>query len=215
MLKLYRENLPPIPARMRRLPVERGYPVPWFVAQVESGFDFRIQDRKKRLLALREKLCWLCGGKLGNYLAFVVGPMCAINRVSSEPPSHRECAEFAVKACPFLNLQEAERRTSNLPDAELESPPGFGLKRNPGVVLVWITHNFKPFALQGDYLITMGDPVSVFFWREGRAATRAEILESIEGGYPSLQELAEMQGPAAVAALERSRARAMTLLPAA
>ena len=33
-----------------------------------------------------------------------------MNRTSAEPPSHRDCAEFAVKACPFLTQRELTRR---------------------------------------------------------------------------------------------------------
>jgi len=214
LVKTYRPELPLLPRRMRRLPVERGYPVPWFVAFVDGHFDFRVQDQEKRWRALREKRCWLCGDFLGAYLAFVIGPMCAINRTSSEPPSHRECAEFAVLACPFLNLQEAERRISRIPGAA-QLPPGVMIERNPGVVLIWITKTMRPFRVEPDYLITIGDPDSLSFWREGRPATRDEIMESIESGYPLLWQAAEKGGPRVIADLERRKAAALGLLPAA
>jgi hypothetical protein len=200
---------------MRRLPVERGYPVPWFVAFVDGHYDFRIQDQRKRFLALNEKRCWLCGDILGQYFAFVIGPMCAINRISSEPPSHLECAEFAVKACPFLNLHEAERRVSRIPSAA-EVPPGCMITRNPGVILIWATKSFSPFAAGGgDYLVEVGEPISLSWWREGRTATRVEILDSIDSGYPLLCDAAKGAGPKAMAQLERAKENALALLPAA
>jgi hypothetical protein len=212
--KTYRPELPPIPRRMRRLPVERGYPVPWFVAFVDGHYDFRIQDGRKRNLALKENRCWLCGDTLGQYFAFVIGPMCAINRVSSEPPAHRECAEFSVIACPFLNLAEAERRAARLPANTVEHT-SYGLARNPKVALIWITKTFKPFPVQGDYLIRVGDPLYLTWWHRGRTATRAEILDSIDTGYPLLFQMAETEGPEAIAHLEELKARALALLPAA
>jgi hypothetical protein len=211
---IYRAGLPPVPPRMRRLPIERGYPVPWFVAYVQDHFDFRIQDSRKRGRALKENRCWLCGEVLGQYFAFVIGPMCAINRVSSEPPSHRECAEFSVLACPFLNLDEAERRAAQLPPGA-EEPAGVMLKRNPGVILIWVTKTFKPFAVDGDYLVRVGTPLSLSWWREGRTATRAEVLASIDSGYPILCDVATQQGTAAIAELERQKIAALALLPAA
>src|ERR1700757_2055277 len=101
-------NLPPLPARIQSLPVDaRGFPVPWFVEwfhadgtpfeypemSIRAGDypDFRVVDSRKFGIAHREKRCWVCGGPRGKYVAFVIGPMCAINRVSSELPSHRDC----------------------------------------------------------------------------------------------------------------------------
>src|SRR4051812_13673711 len=98
----YRPELPPVPHRMRSLPIRRGYPVPWFVARVENEFHFPTADSRKMMIALHRHVCWVCGQPLGSYLAFVIGPMCAVNRISSEPPSHLECAQFSAMACPFL-----------------------------------------------------------------------------------------------------------------
>src|ERR1041385_2432550 len=100
--KIYRTDLPELPARLRKLPVERGYPVPWFVAFVDGHYDFRVIGPGKIARAVQENRCWICGDTLGSYLCFPIGPMCAINRVTSEPPSHRECAEWSARACPFL-----------------------------------------------------------------------------------------------------------------
>ena len=36
----------------------------------------------KREQSVKEKRCWICGDKRGKYGAFVIGPMCAINRIS-------------------------------------------------------------------------------------------------------------------------------------
>jgi hypothetical protein len=214
--KVYRPGLPPVPARMRQLPIERGYPVPWFVALVDGQYDFRIQDQRKRFMALGQKRCWVCGGfLLDRNVAFVIGPMCAINRISSEPPSHQECAEFSVKACPFLNLQEAERRGSHIPTAA-QAAPGCMIPRNPGVSLIWTTKAFSVMRMKdGDYLIRVGGAVALSWWREGRTATRAEILESIESGYPLLQDIAKQGGAKELAELERAREQALELLPAA
>src|SRR5262245_17055942 len=102
------------PARVKRLPVDesRGFPTPWFVVWVdpdgqrcepgEGKPEFRLADAAKYSKAIRESLCWVCGDKLGRRVYFVIGPMCTINRRSSDPPCHRDCAVFSAQACPFL-----------------------------------------------------------------------------------------------------------------
>jgi hypothetical protein len=136
-------------SRIQALPLdpERGYPVPWFVQwfddanqPTECGIghpDYRVVDTRKMALAVRQRRCWICGGILGKYMAFTIGPMCALNRVSAEPPSHQDCAIFSAKACPFLTRPHMRRR-DHIPDG-ITSPAGVMLTRNPGVTLVWTT----------------------------------------------------------------------------
>lgn len=181
-----RPGLPPLPDRMRRLPVDaRGYPVPWFVAWVDGVPDFRVVDGPKLPRAINEKRCWLCGEPLGRFGAFVIGPMCALNRTTSEPPCHRECALFAVVACPFLTRPNAQRREANLPDGFTE-PAGEMLRRNPGVSLVWMTRSWFWFRADNGILCEVGAPTEALWFAEGRAATRDEIEKSIETGLPLL-----------------------------
>lgn len=179
-----------------------------------GGYDFRVVDARKFKPAIEDKLCWICGQRLGQYLAFTIGPMCAINRTISEPPSHRECAEWSIKACPFLTQREDERRETNLPDG-IVPPAGCGLKRQPGAVLLWLTKSYRVMRAPGGsgILFQIGDPHETHWFREGRAATRAEVLESIESGYPLLREAAEREGERAVAQLEQQKLKALELLP--
>jgi len=209
----YRDGMPPIPQRLLKLPIERGYPVPWFVAKVDDHYDFRIVDARKFQPAIEQKRCWLCGQALGAYLAFCIGPMCAITRTISEPPSHRECMEWAIRACPFLTQREQARRTANLPEGAT-APAGIPITRQPGVAVLWVTKRYRPFNTDdGGLLFKIGDPTAVEWFREGRAATRGEILESIDSGYPLLVEAAQEDGSQAVRALTNARNQALRLLP--
>jgi hypothetical protein len=82
-----RPELGPLPERIKQLPIdERGYPIPWFVDWVDGKPEFRAMDGRKLVRAIKERLCWVCGQPLGVNLAFVAGPMCGINRVSSRTP---------------------------------------------------------------------------------------------------------------------------------
>jgi hypothetical protein len=206
----------PLPQRMRHLPVSpQGFPVPWFVSRTDDGeYDFRAIHYDRIGRAVKQRLCWLCGQTLGRRLAFVIGPMCAVNRVSSEPPSHRDCAEYAVKACPFLTQPRMRRNTKDLPEGEIA---GLHLDRNPGANLIWITRGFQTFRpdpKKAGVLFQLAPPETLLFFREGRPATRAEILDSIDSGMPTLRRLALDEGPDAERALDFKYKQALQLLPA-
>lgn len=207
----YREGLPPVAVRMRKLRVdERGYPIPWFVADVDGKPDFRVANAAKWRAAVVQNRCWLCGELLGKFKTFVLGPMCAITRTTSEPPCHHDCAEFAARACPFMILPRAKYRAANLP-AECIAPAGEPIMRNPGCVGLWSTLTYSAFtAMRGNkgMLITVGDPVDVEWFAEARVATRAEVWESINSGLPLLLDSATRDGPQALQAL-RAACRAV------
>jgi hypothetical protein len=211
---MIKPELDPLPTRLRRLPIDdRGYPVPWFVAWVDGKPEFRAMDGEKLSAAIKQRLCWICGEGLGRWLAFPIGAMCAITRTISEPPSHRECAEWSIRNCPFLNNPRAVRDETNKP-AEARDPAGFGIKRNPGVVCLWMTREYETFRDgRGGVLITIGKPEHVTWWREGRPATRAEVEESVESGLPILLNAARSDGRFAVEALERQVIAARALFP--
>ena len=209
------KRLPPLPEKMQALPRDhRGFPVPWFVAWVDGKADFRIADAAKMVAAVKQSLCWVCGQRLWARKAFLIGPMCAINRVSSEPPSHRECATYSAVACPFMTRPRMRRNEKNLPDGH-ELPGGEMIRRNPGVGLVWVTKSYKVFQTPNGPLFEVGAPTECRWYAEGREATRDEIMASIESGRPLLEEPAKAEGPEAHAAFLKMYERAMRLVPVA
>lgn len=207
-----RPELSVLPMRMQRRPIdERGYPIPWFVTWVMPSVEgpmvdvpegtpgsvpeFRAMDGRKWLSAIRESRCWVCGEPLGAFKTFVVGPMCGINRTTSEPPCHRDCAIWSARNCPFLARPHMERRQHDqLKELGTGVLGGVALDRNPGVTLLWTTKRFSVWAPRpNERLIRMGDPTDLIWFAEGRAATRAEVAASVAGGLPALMELAEAQ----------------------
>lgn len=191
-----RKDLPELPDRMRRLHVHRGYPVPWFVTWMKDGEvcddgegepEFRVITTGKLKQALQQKRCWVCGDHLGRFKSFVAGPMCGVNRISAEPPAHRDCARFSAKGCPFLTRPHARRREAGMP---VEEPvkAGKAILRNPGVAMVWTTKHFTIFEQDEGLLMRMGEPESIEWYAEGKPATRAQIFESIDSGLPTLNK---------------------------
>lgn len=202
MIETLRPGLTDLPARLKNLPIARGYPIPWFVEWIDGKPEFRIASSHKRLRAVTEHLCWVCGDRLGSYVVFVVGPMCAVNQISSDPGMHRECAEWSVKNCPFLVRPQMERRENNLPE-EMANTPGF-IARNPGITVMWITKDYRPFNIGGgDWLIKIGEPREVLVFREGRPANHDEVFESVKTGLPLLLAEVDLGNRDAVAELKR------------
>lgn len=209
-------KLPDPPPRIARLPVsDRGYPIPWFVWIDKEGVpDFRVIGPGKMVEAYNNDRCWVCGGSLmGHARVYTIGPMCVINRVTSEPASHRECAEYAAKACPFLTNPREKRDFKEMPEQHV-MPGGIHLDRNPGAVALYQSGKCKAFRAGGGVLFQLGPPIRIDWWARGRTATRAEILDSITSGLPHLTKLAEAEGPDAVMELARMTGDAMSLLPA-
>jgi hypothetical protein len=210
----YREGLPERPARIMALPLdERGYPVPYFVAWFDGKPDFRVADELKMIQCIRGRRCWICGGPLGKFQTFAIGPMCAVNRVSSEPPAHLECAHYAARACPFLLMPSAGRRSvSTMPEGTHVHEMAH--QRNPGVILLWTsTLPYRPFKNAKNILFEVPEPTSLEFWSAGREATPAEIWESFESGVEILRAGTAPQGAQALATLAREVRVAIALLP--
>lgn len=217
-----RSDLPALPQRMLGRPVDpRGYPVPWFVAMMADGkWDFRVIRPGGVRTAIQRNSCWLCGESLGVHKTFVIGPMCVINRTTSEPPSHFDCAEWAVRSCPFMLNPTAKRSGRDLP-SDAQAPAGIHLDRNPGAMCLYTSRTFTPFKVgnhlpaSDGMLINIGPPSSVYWYARGRKATREEVLASIDTGVPHLRKIAEDEGPDAVRELDRYLADALALLPEA
>lgn len=194
--------------------------MPWFVATVDGEPDFRVVGHGKLNGAITFRCCWICGGALINrtlgaaatQYAYVVGPMCAVNRTSAEPPAHRDCAIYAATVCPFLTTPGMRRRDSNLPE-DAADPDGVMIRRNPGVALVWVTNDWR--MILGYRLFHLTGPAETLWFAHGRAATRDEVLVSIHSGMPLLwDEAARDDDPeGALDQLSVQYARALQLVP--
>jgi len=107
------------------------------------------------------------------------------------------------------------RNYKTMPEEMRNEAPGIPFDRNPGVCLVWTTRTYERFYAGNGYLFRLGDPTSTSWWTKGRKASRQEIEESIAGGLPTLRQVAELDGPEAVAEMERRYQEAQGLLPEA
>jgi hypothetical protein len=211
-----RPGLPAPPPRLARRPIDaRGFPVPFFVASIDGIPDHRVMDPDKLRDCVRFSLCSLCGEKLGAHTTFAIGPMCAVNRISADPPGHFECMDYAARACPFLTRPKAHRRIDEqTPWDDPTSTVGLPELRNPGVVLLW-TSPYRvirdPVGKRG-VLFELRSPHGLQILAEGRTATETEVRASFESGVEILRITAEQEGPKAIAHLEALAATARALL---
>lgn len=206
----------PMPPRIAALKRDRrGYPIPRFIdrsADRDGEPDFRIMDGAYMARCIRNRICWICGDKLGRYMTFPIGPMCAINRNIAEPPSHLECCHYSAKVCPFLSVPEMRR----IERGKLEGTwvSGEMIARNPGAICLWTVEQYRSWKPRpGELLFDIGEPVAVEWWARGRLATRAEVDASIDSGMPLLEESAREQ-PGAMEELAKYVQRAQHYLPA-
>ncbi len=197
----------PMPSRIRALPRDgSGHPVPWFVDdQPGSRRDYRAATTGKRITAIRDGVCWVCGQLLPTGertkrqntpvpFTFLMPPMCTVDRVAPDPPAHEQCATYAVRACPFLS-------------------------RADGMV-TWSTTGYRverpPYGMGGRVLLKLADPLGVTWWVQGRHATRDEAVAQLTAGFTRLREECryDPDPDGAAAALDRQMRNAARLLPA-
>jgi hypothetical protein len=202
----------PIPQRLQHCRVSAdGYPVPWFVPYIDGKPEFRAMDPEKFFVAIRHRRCFLCGEQMGKHLCFPIGPMCCITRTTPEPPSHLSCVEYAAQVCPFLTQPRMRRNEKNMPEGDVA---GIAIRRNPGVIALWSTLNYRLFRdpINGGYLIEIGKPEHIELYSQGRKASNQEVIESIMTGMPILRAEALKDGPEAMAQLESQYNQTLDLL---
>lgn len=146
---------------------------------------------------------------------FVAGPMCGINRTSSEPPSHVECGQWSARNCPFLNNPNMVRREDEVMNNQnlRDNAAGLAITRNPGISMLWITKSYDAFKVDNGVLITMGEPERVEWYRCGKPATRLEVMESVDSGFPAMEAIAKTE-KGGLKALMAARDRFLKFLPA-
>ena len=114
-----------IPRRLQQRPTHSrtGFPIPWGVPVIDGEPDFRAIDPDRWMDCAGNGRCQLCGELIKRGGWFVGGPECATNRFFLDPAMHRDCAEYALRVCPFLAARSSHY--SNLD--RRPAPEGFAV----------------------------------------------------------------------------------------
>lgn len=124
---------------------DRGYPIPFFAGYIDGKPNFRFQDVNKRAICIKEHKCPICGKKLPKDYSYVLtGPLGLKNRIVSDAPMHRVCAEFSLNVCPHIHFEKAQRIEEGPPERHIlmDKPASlylikidkYKIKRDPGNV---------------------------------------------------------------------------------
>lgn len=160
-----------MPDRIAVLPTDpRGFPIFFSITQPDGSYSFEGISLHRLLLCAKDRLCGICGQKLGYWVSFVGGPKSITNRVFTDPPMHRECAEYAFAVCPFL-LRSGWDRTRRkdvlsrrddviVPSAEAD----FNKPERMGML---ITREYRLYAVDHDALVFRTAPAKEVVWMSG------------------------------------------------
>lgn len=185
-----------IPTHLRGRPRHNGYVVPFFVSwfigdqmvnENEPGAkpSFPTIDMGRLLTCRKHSRCWICGNKLAAFKTFVFGPASALARMSYEPPSHRDCARYAAKVCPFIinpKHKHVTERAKPYHMKEGESVLPEVSPHHPGIVALYTVKSYT-FKMQdrarGIGIFELPEPENVEFYIEGRRATVVEVVNGV------------------------------------
>jgi len=128
----------PLPMRLRTRPRDAlSYPIPWIVVIDRAGQpQFTINDHSRVVEAARKRLCALCGKRHDPDGAwFIGGPRCFLHPQGAflDPPAHLECAEYALRVCPFLAVPSYTKRIDDRKLSPENTPEGMTLVWNNGM----------------------------------------------------------------------------------
>jgi hypothetical protein len=146
-----------IPTFLSHLKTYNGFPVPFIQLWAGSKPDFRAVNLEHCARCLRDKLCAICGRRLGEFCYFIGGPLSKKNRLLVDPAMHKHCAEFASKACPFVSghRQEYSTRPVNKNVARIEETAS-AVRPEVMYILKTRTEKFNPARVNGRLMIHAG-----------------------------------------------------------
>jgi hypothetical protein len=165
-------DLPEMPRRLRQRAKHNGYPVPYSVMWVDGVPDFRVTDGERWLSCVRGRRCAMCGVGLDKGAWFVGGPLCEVNRVFLDPAMHLDCAEFALRVCPFLaaprsHFSDLERRPA--PDAA--TPSTIVSPERPDRFMLGLAAGYQLIRVNNQPAIYATPWHQVQWWRHGSPIT--------------------------------------------
>jgi len=133
-----------IPNRMRDLDRDerRRVPIPVMNVNPAGEVNFMVVSNERVIQCGEVGLCGICGNPLDYWIAFVGGPVSAMNGAYTDPPFHVECAEAAMLFCPHLNRKVHRRAPDEkMPEGSWKSEGA--VEEKPAQWIIGLTRNYK------------------------------------------------------------------------
>lgn len=185
-----------VPWRLRVRPKDaRGYPIPFIVFVDAKGQPhFQINDAIKLARCIREDRCPLCGQELGRLRVFIGGVGAAFHEHGAylDPPTHRECASYALKVCPYLAAPRYGRRLDGRTLSDASEP--MVLIHDDTVddarpeLFVAVTSHATRRVPGTDYVRPAKPVRGVTYWRRGASVPAAEAMPIVEAALAAIAQ---------------------------
>ena len=170
----------PVPKQLRTNERDpRGYPIPFIVLRDKMGRPhFTVNDAVKVARCVSKRLCGLCGKRMGEQVHFIGGRRCFTDPRGAfvDPPSHRDCAVYALRVCPFLAAPSYGRRIDGRTIAAGAVPEATALVMNQEMAAdrpdffglgAAADYRLMPVAPGTAYLV-VDRWAAIEYWRHGR-----------------------------------------------
>jgi hypothetical protein len=139
-----------LPASVAARPVcpVRKLPIPFTaVIKPDGTGDFSVIDPAKVQLCLDARLCGVCGSFIPYWIAFLGGPYSASDKGAyTDPGMHEECAEWAIRLCPYILRPRVPRRGGE--QEPVNAVTMYGDKEQDG----WVMQIARGYKVRPGYL---------------------------------------------------------------
>src|SRR5258708_21749215 len=112
------ERVLEIPEFLAHLKTYGGYPIPFTQLWAYGKPDFRAVDMEHCARCLRDKLCAICGRRLGEYCYFIGGAPSKKKRLFVGPAEHKAIAEFSPQTSPLFAWQKTDKHNPPAPHTD-------------------------------------------------------------------------------------------------
>src|SRR5258708_34080258 len=99
------ERVLEIPEFLAHLKTYGGYPIPFTQLWAYGKPGFRAADMEHCARSLRDKLCSICGRRLGEYCYFIGGPLSKKKRVFWGPRNGQHMRQMASRGVRLFRAQ--------------------------------------------------------------------------------------------------------------
>jgi hypothetical protein len=123
----------------------RKVPVPYMNVLSDGTVDFSGISTAAVIECGTDRLCGICHRPLSYWIAFVGGPLSAKNGLYTDPPFHRECAEFAMEHCPHIKVRNHRRTPEDKMADGTWVSPGAVLDK-PDQWIIGLTRDYRMVA---------------------------------------------------------------------